>query len=287
MEKTKRLRTILDRPGCTFHPAVYDGISAVVMEQAGFDLLGISGAGVAASLHGLPDLGFLSFEDMLNATRRIVGCTSVPVYVDGDTGYGNALNVARAVREFERAGAAGVFFEDQVWPKKCGHLEGKAVIDTAAFGQKIRAAVAARRDPDFIVMARTDAIAVHGVEDAIDRGARCAEVGADVVFVEAPTTLDEVRRVARGVKAPLLYNNATGGKSPALSGEALAELGFKLSVVPTLALLPAVHAMREAGRIGRETGSDAHVAATGLSPRAFFEIFGLDDWRRLEKKYSA
>lgn len=159
MRKTTRLREILARNICTVHPGVYDCVSAVMMEQAGFELLGISGASLAPSFHGLPDLGFLPFGDMLDATRRIVGCTSVPVYVDGDTGYGNALNVIRAVGEFERAGAAGVFFEDQVWPKRCGHVDGKAVVDAGEFVQKIRAAVDARRDADFIVMARTDAIA--------------------------------------------------------------------------------------------------------------------------------
>lgn len=287
MTKTGRLREILNRPGCTVHPAVYDCISAVLMEQAEFEMLGISGAALAASLHGLPDLGFLSFDDMLGATRRIAACTTVPVFVDGDTGYGNALNVIRAVRAFEEAGAAGVFFEDQVSPKKCGHIEGKAVIETEEFVQKIRAAVEARRDPDFVIMARTDAIAVHGVDDAVDRGNRCAAVGADVVFVEAPTTMDEARRIAREVKAPLMYNNATGGKSPALSGAELAELGFKLAVIPTLAIVPAVHAMREAARIARETGSDAHVAAMALSPKALFEVFGLADWRRLEQEYRA
>jgi 2,3-dimethylmalate lyase len=287
MTKTRRLREILNRPGCTVHPAVYDCISAVLMEEAGFEMLCISGAALAASLHGLPDIGFLSFDDMLGAARRISACTTVPVFVDGDTGYGNALNVVRAVRGFEGAGAAGVFFEDQVSPKKCGHMEGKAVIETDEFVQKIRAAVEARRDPDFVVMARTDALAVHGVTDAIERGNRCAAAGADVVFVEAPTSMDEVRTIAREVKAPLMYNNATGGRSPALSGAELADLGFKLAVVPLLAAGPAVHAMREAARVARETGSDAHVAALGLSPKAFFEIFGLAEWRRLEQRYRA
>lgn len=282
---TTRLRRIIDRPGLTLFPSMYDCISARVMEEAGFEVLSLSGASLAGSLHGLPDLGFVSFNDMLDAGRRIAGCVQAPVIVDGDTGYGNALNVVRAVREFERAGVAGVHFEDQVFPKKCGHIAGKQVIPTEEFVEKIRAAAEARSDRDFVIIARTDAIAVHGIRDAIDRGNRCAEAGADVVFVEAPTTVDEIETIAREVAAPLLFNMATGGKTPPMSVAQLEALGFKLAVAPMLSVGPAVEGMRLAARVARETGSDAHVAATGFSPAALFDLFGIAEWRRVEVRY--
>jgi carboxyvinyl-carboxyphosphonate phosphorylmutase len=282
---TTRLRRLLERPGLTLFPSAYDCISARVMEEAGFEALSLSGAGLAGSRLGLPDLGFLSFADMLDAGARVAACVRIPLVVDGDTGYGNALNVIRAVREFERVGIAGVHFEDQEFPKKCGHVAGKAIISTEEFVEKIRAAAEARADRDFIIIARTDAIAVTGLADAIDRGNRCAAAGADVVFLEAPTTMAEVQTIAREVKAPLLYNLATGGKSPALSARQLEDLGYKLAVVPTLGMGPAIHAMRQAALTARETGSDAHVAAMGFSPAAFFELFGMSEWRRLESRY--
>jgi 2-methylisocitrate lyase-like PEP mutase family enzyme len=217
----------------------------------------------------------------------VAACVEIPLVVDGDTGYGNALNVIRAVREFERAGVAGVHFEDQEFPKKCGHIAGKAVIPSEEFVEKIRAAAEARTDRDFIIIARTDAIAVTGLADAIERGNRSAAVGADVVFLEAPTSVEDVTTIAREVKAPLLYNLATGGKSPALTARQLEDLGYKLAVVPTLGMGPAVHAMRAAAKTARETGSDAHVAAMGFSPAAFFDLLGIADWRRLESRYVA
>lgn len=284
---TTRLRDIIARPRLTLFPSMYDCISARIMEEAGFELLSLSGASLAGSLHGLPDLGFLSFDDMLDAGRRIAGCVRAPIVVDGDTGYGNALNIVRAVREFERAGIAGVHFEDQVFPKRCGHLAGKQVIPAEEFVDKIRAAADARSDRDFVIIARTDAIAVHGVRDAIDRGNRCAAAGADVVFVEAPTTVDEIQMIARGIEAPLLFNMATGGKSPSMSVRQLETLGFKLAVAPLLSIGPAVDGMRTAARVARETGSDAHVAATGFSPAAFFELFDIAEWRRIEARYAA
>jgi 2-methylisocitrate lyase-like PEP mutase family enzyme len=283
--KTARLRQVIQRPGLTLFPSAYDCISARIMEEAGFEVLSLSGAGLAGSRLGLPDLGFLSFSDMLDAGARVAACVEIPLVVDGDTGYGNALNVIRAVREFERAGVAGVHFEDQEFPKKCGHIAGKAVIPSEEFVEKIRAAAEARTDRDFIIIARTDAIAVTGLADAIERGNRSAAAGADVVFLEAPTSIEDVTTIAREVKAPLLYNLATGGKSPALAARQLEDLGYKLAVVPTLGMGPAVHAMRAAAKTARETGSDAHVAAMGFSPAAFFELLGIADWRRLESRY--
>jgi 2,3-dimethylmalate lyase len=284
--KRQRLRELLQRPTCTMMPAVYDALSAVVFEQVGFEVIIVSGAALAGSLYGLPDIGFLSFNDMLEAGRRVAAATSIPVVLDGDTGYGNALNVVRAVREFEQSGVAGVFFEDQVFPKRCGHLSGKAVVPLEEFVKKIEAAIETRVDPNFIVMARTDAIAVHGVADALERAQRCADAGADVIFVEAPETIDQVREIAKAIDVPLMYNNATGGRSPSLTVEELHQLGFKLSVVPMLALFPAVHAMREAARRARETGSDRHVAALGLTLESYFEMVALRQWRGLDARYA-
>jgi 2,3-dimethylmalate lyase len=173
-----------------------------------------------------------------------------------------------------------------VFPKRCGHLSGKAVVPLEEFVKKIEAAIETRVDPNFIVMARTDAIAVHGVAGALERAQQCADAGADVIFVEAPETIDQVREIAKAIDVPLMYNNATGGRSPSLTVEELHQLGFKLSVVPMLALFPAVHAMREAARRARETGSDRHVAALGLTLESYFEMVALRQWRGLDARYA-
>src|SRR3989442_2656701 len=216
MRTTTRLRQMLDQPGLIVAPGAYDGFSARLIEAAGFRCVYMTGAGTAASHLGQPDLGLATLTEMANHAAHLASCVSLPVIADADTGYGNVLNVVRTVREYERAGVAGLHMEDQVAPKKCGHIAGKQIIPTQEFCDKVRAASEYRTDPDFVIIARTDARAVTSLDDAIDRGNRAAEAGADLIFVEAPQTEDEIQRIAPEVQGPPLANIVPGGKNPAM-----------------------------------------------------------------------
>ena len=241
-----RLRELLARPEPLVAPGAYDALSARLVEQAGFDVVYMTGFGSTASLAGRPDVGLLTGTEMVDNARRIAAAVDVPVIADADTGYGNAINVVRTVQAYEQAGVAGIHLEDQVMPKKCGHMSGKAVIPADEMAGKIRAAVEARRDPDFLLIARTDAAAVEGLSAAIDRGRAYADAGADVLFVEAPTSEDDIARVAeelRGV-APLVFNWAEGGRTPPIPLARIAELGFALVLFPIGTLLAATAGIR-------------------------------------------
>jgi 2-methylisocitrate lyase-like PEP mutase family enzyme len=241
-----RLRELLAGPGPVLAPGAYDALSARLVEQAGFEVVYMTGFGSTASLVGRPDVGLLTGTEMIDNARRMVAAVDVPVIADADTGYGNAINVVRTVQGYEQAGVAGIHLEDQVLPKKCGHMSGKAVIDLGEMTGKIRAAVAARRDPDLLLIARTDAAAVEGLDAAIARARAYADAGADMLFVEAPTSEDDIARLAtqlRGV-APLLFNWAEGGRTPALSLARIAELGFSLVLFPIGTLLAATAGIR-------------------------------------------
>ncbi len=242
--KTKQLHEHLLTPGIIRSLAPHDAFTAKVMEQAGIPLLFLGGFGTSASAFGLPDLGLLGLAEVAEAARRMTAAVSVPVIVDGDTGYGAIPNVIRTVREFERAGAAGMLLEDQVFPKRCGHFAGKQVIPIEEMIDKLRAALDARQDSDFVVIARTDARAVEGLDAAIDRANRYAEVGADVIFVEAPQSRDELARVAREIPKPQLANMLVGGVTPILSASELEELGFKIVVSPVESLAVTAFAVR-------------------------------------------
>jgi 2-methylisocitrate lyase-like PEP mutase family enzyme len=234
--QTKQLRELLVTPGIIRSLAPHDAFTAKVMEQAGIPLLFLGGFGTSASAFGLPDLGLLGLAEVAEAARRMTAAVSVPVIVDGDTGYGAIPNVIRTVREFERAGAAGMLLEDQVFPKRCGHFAGKQVIPVEEMIDKLRAALDARQDSDFVVIARTDARAVEGLD---------AEVGADVIFVEAPQSRDELARVAREIPKPQLANMLVGGVTPILSASELEELGFKIVVSPVESLAVTAFAVRQ------------------------------------------
>src|SRR5262245_25389129 len=246
MRPTARLRQMLNAPGIVVAPGAYDGFSARLIEAAGFRCVYMTGAGTAASHLGQPDLGLATLTEMANHAGHLASCVSLPVIADADTGYGNVLNVVRTVREYERAGVAGLHLEDQVAPKKCGHIAGKQVVPTQEFVDKIRAAVEYRTDPDLVIIARTDARAVTGLDDAIERGNRYAEAGADMIFVEAPQSEAELERVAREVKAPLLANMVAGGRTPGLTAAALERLGFKLAIFPAVCLGAVIPAMEQA-----------------------------------------
>jgi 2-methylisocitrate lyase-like PEP mutase family enzyme len=267
-------------------PGCYDCLSAAILQQAGFPALFLSGAGVAASALGLPDLGLMSFGELLQSAERIIRRATVPVIVDADTGFGNELNVTRTVAELAQAGAAAIVLEDQRSPKRCGHLIGKDVTDRADFARKIRAATRERDrgDGGLRIVARTDALGVHGVEDAIARGQDALEAGADVVFVEAPRTVAEVEAIGARVDGRLLYNLATGGSSPSLTVSELGELGYDLVIVPGIALMPAVHGIRAAAEAVRAANGDQPLERFDLTPRQIFESVGLDAWLELESR---
>ena len=254
MDGPARLRELLagDRP--IVAPGAYDALSARLIEEAGFAVVYMTGFGTTASLIGRPDVGLLTMTEMVGNARRIAAAVELPVIADADTGYGNALNVIRTVREYEAAGVAGIHIEDQVSPKRCGHMEGKQVVPAATMVDKVRAAVEARHNPDFVLIARTDARAVEGLDAAIDRARRYLDAGADVLFVEAMRSDAEIERVAaefRGV--PLVFNWAEGGKTPPQDFERLRALGFRLVLCPLSALLAATGAIREVlARIERD-----------------------------------
>ncbi len=234
MSYAKKLREILDRENTVLVPGAYDAFSAKILKQAGFEIIYMTGSGVTASVIGMPDVGLLTMSEMVNQARNIVNATDLPVLCDADTGYGNALNVIRTVREYERAGVAGIHMEDQVAPKKCGHFEGKQVIAAEEMVKKIEAALYARDDDNFLLIARTDARSIMGLDEALRRARLYAEAGADMIFLESPQTVEELEVIAKELhEVPLLVNMVEGGKTPVLPFEELEKMGFKIVLYPT------------------------------------------------------
>jgi carboxyvinyl-carboxyphosphonate phosphorylmutase len=289
MRATTRLRQLLAAPGIVVAPGAYDGFSARLVEAAGYQACYMTGAGTAASHLGQPDLGLATLTEMADHARHLAAAISLPLIADADTGYGNALNVVRTVREYERAGVAGLHLEDQVAPKKCGHIAGKQVIPAKEFAEKVRAASEHRTDDDFVIIARTDARAVTGLDDAIERGNRYAEAGADLIFVEAPQSLEEIERVTREVKAPLLANMVAGGRTPAVTVKELERLGFKLVIFPGVCMAAAIPAIEAALERLRAAGTDWPVGPGGgpvLGPMDIFKKVGYDWWHAIEQRYT-
>jgi len=231
--KTSRLRAILSGQDMVVAPGCYDAITARAIQQAGFPVAYMTGAGTSMAL-GYPDLGLITMTEMVDAARRINGSIDIPLIADGDTGYGNELNVVRTVQEHERAGTAGIHIEDQVSPKRCGHLDDKEVITRQEFAAKIRAAAYARSDPNFLIIARTDARAVVGMEEAVDRCKMALDCGADLVFLEGPQTIDEIAQVPVAVGGPCMLNVVFGGKTPLLDLREAAQMGYVLAILPGL-----------------------------------------------------
>ncbi|MCS6852838.1 MAG: isocitrate lyase/PEP mutase family protein [Gemmataceae bacterium] len=277
MTPCRRLRELLARPGAIRSLGAYDVFSARLLEAAGLEMVFLGGFGVSASLLGLPDVGLLTLTEMADVVRRTAERVAIPVVADGDTGHGDLHNVQRTVREFERAGAAGILLEDQVAPKRCGHFAGKAVIPRAEMVLKLRAALDARRDADFVVIARTDARAVEGIDAAIARACCYAEAGADVCFVEAPHSREELARVAHEVPRPQLANMLLGGVTPILSVAELEGLGFKIVVCPIETLLIAGQAMVKLAEALRHHGRVDHLAGAMLSFDRIKELLGLPE----------
>lgn len=245
MTPRRSLRTLIAKKQGLVVPGAYDGISAKLVEHAGFPAVYMTGYGASASRLGLPDLGFAGLAEMADHARNMAAVVAIPLIADADTGYGNALNVRRTVQLYEAAGVAALHIEDQVTPKRCGHLSGHQVISRAEFAGKIRAAVEARKDPDLLVIARTDAISAVDFDEALRRGEAAAKAGADVLFIEAPRDEAQVERVARAFDTPLLYNYAPGGRSPLLPFPRLRALGFAIILLPVDTLFVGVQAIRQ------------------------------------------
>ncbi len=283
---TARLRALLARPECLVAPGVADALAARLVARAGFDAAYMTGFGTTLLRLGQPDVGLLTATEMIDNASRIVDACELPVVADADTGYGNPINTRRTIRDYEKAGVAGVHIEDQSWPKRCGHLAGKRVIPTAEMVAKIKAACDARRDPDFVIITRTDAIAVEGLEAALERGERYREAGADVLFIEAPVGREQVERVSRHFKGvPLLYNMAASGKTPDLPADELAKLGFRIAIYPNWIILAAIPAMERMLDELKRTGSVAGMRDQVATFKQFTEIAGLPEIQKLEERY--
>ena len=257
MRASKKLRTLIEGEDIVVAPGCYDGLSARLIESAGFPAAYVSGGAMARST-GIPDLGLISPSEIEARLAQIVDAIGIPAIADMDTGYGNALNARHATRAFERAGVAGFHIEDQTFPKRCGHYDGKSIVPIDEFCQKIRAIRDACEDPDTVIIARTDAIAVEGFDAAIDRMHACMDAGADVAFVEAPTSEEEIEEVAKRIQGPKLINMFQGAKTPLLSVKRLAEIGYKIVIIPSDAQRAAIKAMQ---RVLETIKQDGHSAA--------------------------
>lgn len=286
MKKTTCLKKLIRAPEILIMPGVYDALSAKLAEKAGACAVQISGFGLAGSFLGVPDVAILTESQMVELTRNICRAVDIPVMADGDTGFGNVVNVHYAVRDFEDAGAAGINLEDQVFPKRCGHMSGKQIIPMAEAVKKIEAAANARKDSDFVINARTDAIAAAGVDEAIRRGNAFAKAGADMIFVEAPQKLDDVKRVIQSIEAPVSINLLHGGKSPAMTVKQLEEWGAARVSVPVAALMSVSWMLEKTYRHILEHGEIASLQDNSYSFSSFVELIGLQEVRKLEEKFA-
>jgi methylisocitrate lyase len=283
MKKTGQFRSLMESREITMIPGVADALGAKLAVSAGFKAVFLSGYAASATLLGAPDVGLLTMTEMAECARRIVGAVEIPVFADGDNGHGNATNVIRTMREFERAGVAAIFFEDQVSPKRCGHMSGKQVIPCAEMVAKIRAAVDARVDPDLLIMARTDALGVNGMDDAIERMHQYLAAGADMSFVESPESIDQMRRITREIPAPNMANMVPGGKTPILTARELENLGFSIVAYPTMLIYTVAHAAQRALAHLQAAGTTTGFPET-MEFHEFNRLIGLDVLRDKESK---
>lgn len=279
-----QLRRLLTSGKLLVAPGVFDGLSALIAERAGFGALYVSGGAISRSM-GFPDAGLVTATEMLKRVEEIRAVTTVPLIVDADTGYGNAINVIRTVEALERAGAAALHLEDQVDPKRCGHYDDKEIVSVAEMVGKIRAALAARSDPDLMIIARTDARAVVDLDEAIRRANRYAEAGADMIFVEAPQSEEEIERISREVHAPLLINMFQGGKTPLVPAERLEQMGYRVMIVPSDLQRAAIHAMQEAARALKEHGHTASIADRLVTFQEREAVVGTAHVQELQRRY--
>jgi 2,3-dimethylmalate lyase len=290
MQKTKvkaSLREqIEDNKKIIVLPGVFDALSARIAEQVGFDAMFQTGYGSAAALLGMPDYGLLNAGETIDNARRIVQAVNVPVLVDADTGYGNPLNVWRLVRDLQNLGAAGIFLEDQIWPKRCGHMTGKDVISTDNYIPKLKAALEARKNKDFIIVARTDARAPLGLEEAIERGEAYRKAGADVIFVEAPRSIEELKKIANRIDAPLVANMIEEGITPNLPAKELLKMGYRIAVFPLSGLYAATFAIKEVFIELKKNGMTKRRRKMMVTFKDFNKFVDLQRYMALEKTYT-
>ena len=282
-----RVQTLIKEQGTIIFPGVYDAVSAKLAEQAGFDLLFISGYSVSASRLGEPDFGLVTQSEMAEVARSVCRAVRVPVIVDADTGYGNPLNVIRTVQDLVDAGAAGMFLEDQVWPKRCGHMKGKKVVPLDEYVQKIRAAVDARAEDDFFIVARTDANQAVGLDEAIRRVVAAREAGADAAFIEAPDSVEQLKAIARQVPGPLVANMLERGVTPLLNREELRDLGYALVVCPLSGIYAAARAMKAIYAELHAKGSTREALDKLITFDEFHDLVGLEEKYALDAKYKS
>ena len=266
-------------------PGVYDAIGAKIAEKVGFDAMFQTGYGTSATLFGMPDYGFIGATETVDNARRISNAISVPLIVDSDTGYGNALSVWKLVKELESAGAAGIFLEDQKWPKRCGHMQGKEVIPQEEYTEKLGAAIDARENKDFIIVARTDSRAIEGLEAAIERGIQNKKTGADAVFIEAPRTLDEMKKIGKEIKAPLVANMIEGGATPMNSAQTLNKIGFNIILYPLSVLFANTFATMNILQELKNTGTTVKYKQKVVNFDQFNNLVELDKFKKMETKY--
>lgn len=283
--KARRIRELLAHNGFLLMPGVYDALSAKIAARAGFDVIFTTGYSLSATLLGEPDFGLLTQTEMLAAARRICSVVAQPVIVDADTGYGNAINVIRTVKELIHAGAAGLFLEDQVWPKRCGHMKGKQVIPLEEQQKKLRAAMDAREEDNLFIVARTDARQALGLNEAVRRGVAFKEAGADAVFIEAPETKEEMREIARNVPGPLVANMIERGVTPLMSPEELHALGFQLIVWPLAPLYASAKALKDVYTALHDLGTTAGMLDRLMPFDEFHAIVGLQEKYALDARY--
>jgi carboxyvinyl-carboxyphosphonate phosphorylmutase len=275
-----------DRNKIIVLPGVFDALSAKIAENVGFEAMFQTGYGSSAALLGMPDFGLLNSGETVDNAMRIIRAVRVPVLVDADTGYGNPLNVWRLIRDLESLGAAGIFLEDQVWPKRCGHMVGKDVIPKDEYILKLKAALEARQSKDFIIVARTDARAPIGLGEAIERGKAYKKAGADVIFVEAPRSVEELKKVANEIDAPLVANMIEDGVTPNLSAKELLKLGYRIAVFPLSAIYSATFAMKQVLTELKNTGTTKDTRNIMVTFKDFNEFMNLDHFVDLERRYA-
>jgi len=281
----KNLKSMLKSKKPLVIPGVYDALGAKIAQKVGFDAMFQTGYGTSATLFGMPDYGFIGATETVDNARRICRAASVPVIVDSDTGYGNALSVWKLVKELESAGASGIFLEDQKWPKRCGHMQGKDVVTQEEYTEKLSAAIDARESKDFIIVARTDARATKGLDEAIERGKQNKKTGADAVFVEAPRSINEMKKIGKEINAPLVANMIEGGATPLSSAEALSKMGFNIILYPLSVLYANTFATMNILQELKKTGNTSKYKQKVVNFDQFNDLVELPKFRKMEKKY--
>jgi 2-methylisocitrate lyase-like PEP mutase family enzyme len=287
MNSRQVLKQLLQRKTLLVAPGCFNGLSARLVEEAGFEAAYLSGGAVARSM-GIPDIGLVTMSESIERAVEVVSAIKIPIIADADTGYGNAVNLVRSVREFERAGVAAIHIEDQITPKRCGHLDGKEVIPRGEMEMKLEAALNTRSDPDFCIIARTDARGVNGFDDAIERARAFAKLGVDAIFVEAPQSEEELAEIPRRIPdVPLLVNVFKGGKTPMLPMQRLEQMGYRIAIYPSETQRAAIHAMRTTLATLKREGTTESIDTMLTTFKERDRVVALDDWQKIERQFMA